>query len=614
MRFATWMFAIGIIAWSSVAGVRGAEPADESRVPRKTGNLSITSLRPSILTGEMPPLPDPLLRDPSSIRAMGATWVEDYLTLDVIHREKASPKFAPYLANARACRDLRFNYAIYPWFHFLPAWMEASEDFVPYTNLETGETCRQPSGWAEQTMRLVDDGYAGMAKHLREYVDAVYVTDVAEYGELGYPNGYTQWLRDDPNAKVAWWCGDAHARADFRERMIERYSSLEALNEVWGTQFETPEAITYPPMKWLKANPDPRAIPVPIRRYLLDFITWYQDAASRRMAMFLQIAQRAFPGKPCEIKLGHADESAVMGHSASSACRTLADTSRLSIRSTHASVSYFHVKRVATPAQFYDLGFLTEPPGTIEPETMVERIFTDACCGVNAYFDYPHNPKSAGARYSKNIGLLDQSRAEARVALFFPESDHYLRISQSYPAELIAFAQAVRDVADFDVMDERLIADNALSRYNVLVILDHPLIARTTFEGMQTAINSQRNLKILQISAKPIHDAVGQFEEVDGSRHTLEPAFPRKMKDVYRRVIAPPTDDRAVEAVREAYADVLRGAGILEDKVEALTARDDVWAGLFVHRILLYNRGDAPRRLLRQELEPGTITLFPEGP
>jgi hypothetical protein len=271
------------------------------------------------------------------------------------------------------------------------------------------------------------------------------------------------------------------------------------------------------------------------------------------------------------------------------------------------------VKRVATPAHFCKLGFLTEPPGHVKPEKMVERIFTDACCGVNAYFDYPMNPRDAGAKFTDNINLLDHSRAEAKVALFFPESEHYLRINVAYPAGLLEFAEAVRDVADYDVVDERLIAGGALSHYSVLVMLDHPLIETTTFQQIQSSMNGQQNLRVIEISGSAIADPPGTFELIDGQKSILKPAFPRKMNEVYQRVIDSRASEAVIAAVQMAYAESLRGAGILDDKVEALTARDGVWAGLFVHRILLYNRGDQPRKLLRHAIEPGTIFAFPEG-
>ena len=520
-----------------------------SGVPRKTGNLSITSIRPPLMKGEKPPAADPLLTNPQAFRTMGATGVEDYITFDVAEPSKGQPYFEPYIANALACRKLKLKYAIYPWVHFYPDWVEQEKGFVPYTNLMDGSTCRQPSGWAPFTEELVDHFYGLIARYLKRHVTAVYVTDCTAYGELGYPVGYTKWLRKDDNAKPGWWCGDNYARQDFRDEQLAKYGSLEAINAAWGTTFTTAEQIDYPPRDSLNSNRNPRKIAPPLRRWILDFVYWYQDASARRVKKFINMAQSKFPNRPCEIKLGHGGEPANAGHSYSSACRILKDTPRLAIRSTHASLSYAHVKRVATPAHFYGFPFLTEPPGTVKPEKMAERIYTDACCGVSAYFDYPQNPPAAKEAFTKNIGLLDGIAAQVDVAIFFVEADLYLRIDQPYPDGFLECAQTIRDVADFDIVDERLIADGALADYAILLVIGQPLIEVATYNRLKTAVQRDRPLRIIQIQKKSSAEP-GRFECVDGQIRTIEKGF--------TSVQGKPTSNKVINEIAGAYRRILQ--------------------------------------------------------
>ncbi len=593
---ATGSILLSVAVLLLLAGGTGAEarPPHRPLIPRKTGNLSITSYRKALMEGKRPKRLDPMLRDPEPLSEMGMTGVEDYPTFDVVEPGKGKTNFTPYIANARACRRLKMDYAIYPWVHFYPDWVEEEPGFVPYTNMEDGTTCRQPSGWAPYTTTLVERFYERLGGRLDKLVSAVYVADCSEYGELGYPTGYTKWLRKDDRAKVAWWCGDAYARVDFRIEQLRRWGTLEEISKRWGTLFRTADEIDYPPMELLKSNPDPRKLTPPQRRRILDFVYWYQNASARRMRDFIRIAQEAFPDKPCEVKLGHADESAMMGHSYSSACRILRNVPRLAIRSTHAAVSYFHVKRVATPARFYGfMDFLTEPPGTFKPERMAERIFTDACAGVTAYFDYPGNPQAAGGAYTDNIGLLDGKPAVVDVALFFPEADHYLRIDKPYPDGLLECANAVRDVADFDVIDERLIANGILQRYAVLVIVGDPLIEDTTWIELRNRVRRGHLAAIIQVVEAPLARPVGEFVGVDG---VARPLLTGNMaKEVITRVVGQPDGDAAVAAVQQAYAAVLGERGLKDGKITMLTARDQVWTGLFDHRILAYNTTDRER-------------------
>jgi hypothetical protein len=608
-------------------------------VPRKTGNMTITSYRTPLMKGQKPDNPlDPMLRDPGKLKRFGFSSIEDYPTLDVMEPEKGEFNFAPYLANARACREHGFKYAVYPWVHFYPDWVEKEPGFTPYTNLEDGSTCRQPSGWAPFTTKLVDHFYRVMAEHLGEYVDAVYVTDCAEYGELGYPNGYTKWLRPDENAKVAWWCGDKYARADFRKRMLEQHESLDKLNTTWGTTFEDKNNITYPPIELLKSNPDPHTSTPQQRRWILDFVYWYQDSSARRVKEYIRIAQKYFPNKPCEVKLGHADERAIMGHSYSSACQILAGTPNLTIRSTHASVSYFHVKRVTTPARFSRFAVLTEPPGTVKPEKMAERILMDACAGVTQYFDYPGNPPAGGEAFTKNIDLLQGRRFSTYVALFFPEADHYLRINKPYPDGLLACANAIRDVTDYDVIDERMVRlTDCLNRYAALVIVGDPILEEATFDRIAGWLTWKDvpEKRLIQIVESPTSRPAGMFTCVDGRTRSLFEKHPEH-KSRFQQVIGPPDGDAAVNAVQEAaqttfknsvFRNIELGWGTISDeKVQILTRRDDIWASLtfeydnefrrpmiYGYRILTYNTGDQERVLHQHNIKPRQIIEFKPG-
>jgi len=571
-------------------------------VPRKTGNMTITSYRTPLMKGQQPNPLDPMLRDPEKLKRFGFSSIEDYVTLDVIEPQKGKFNFAPHLANAKACRRYGFKYAIYPWVHFYPDWVETEPGFTRYTNLEDGSTCRQPSGWAPFTTKLMEHFYRVMAEHLGEYVDAVYVTDCAEYGELGYPNGYTKWLRPDENAKVAWWCGDKCARADFRRRMLKTHESLETLNAAWGTGFKDKREITYPPIELLKSNPDPCKLTPKQRRWILDFVYWYQDSSARRVKEYIEIARKYFPGKlrRYEVKLGHADERAIMGHSYSSACRILNELheGRLAIRSTHASVSYFHVKRAATPMREIGFRLLTEPPGTVKPKRMAERLFTDACSGVTEYFDYPQNPQTASATYNQYIGLLDRYAPWQRfvwveVGLFFPEADHYLRIDKTYPEGLLACAAAIRDVADFDVLDERLI--DLGYGWPVLVIVGDPIIENATWEHLKTFGRREASVQIVQIVEKEPPYPAGSFVCVDGTVRSIINRDSKWPKQIHR-VIDKPDGEKAIAAVRQAYAQWLTDASIARKVPEAclklLTAQDGVWTSLFTERIPPERKGE----------------------
>jgi len=594
------LFVIAVTAISAYA-----QTLSKKSIPRKTGNMSVIGYHVQAPKGYKVGPPDRLLRDPQVLTRFGMTGIEDYVTYNILESAKGKINPEPYLTNAKTCRRLGIKYAIYPWVHFYADWIEKEPGFTPYTNLENGTVCRQPSGWAPHTHQMVKRFYKLMAQHLGTYVDAVYVTDCAEYGELGYPCGYTKWLRKDDASQKAWWCGDKYAREDFRKQSLGKYGTLTEINKTWGTAFKSEEQIDYPPIRLLKSNPDPHKLRPRQRRWILDFIYWYQDASARRTKDFIAVAQKAFPDRPCEIKLGHADESATSGHSYSSACRILEGTRRLSIHSTHAAVSYFHVKRVSTPARFYGFAdFLTEPPGTVKPEKMAARIFADACAGVTEYFDYMQNPIAAGDIYMRNIELLDGLAAQVDMALFFPEADHYLRIDQNYPQALMKCANYFRDVADYDVIDERLIADGAHKNYALLVIPGEPMIEKTTWEQLNTALGRDKPLCLIQIVETEPTMPLGEFMCVDGHKRKLSFA---DGSNALRRVIGQYHDARVISVIQDSYADLLAGRGTSKDEIDILTRRDGILTGLFAHRILAYNTTESPQPIADKTVLPKDI-------
>ena len=115
-------------------------------IPRKTGNMSVVGYHVKAPKGYKVGPPDRLLSDPQVLTRFGMTGIEDYVTYNILEPAKGKINPEPYLTNAKTCRRLGIKYAIYPWAHFYADWIEKEPGFTPYTNLENGAVCRQPSG------------------------------------------------------------------------------------------------------------------------------------------------------------------------------------------------------------------------------------------------------------------------------------------------------------------------------------------------------------------------------------------------------------------------------------------------------------------------------------
>jgi hypothetical protein len=151
------------------------------------------------------------------------------------------------------------------------------------------------------------------------------------------------------------------------------------------------------------------------------------------------------------------------------------------VRSTHGGLYPFAgnaatmVGRLGSASRFYNAPFWTEGQINLTPEQETERIFEAVSQGAKGYFDWANNAvanRDVFTRYSKYMRV---EKPIVDVAMFYPAQAQKLHPDQPY-APLFAQATAyVRDFANFDIVDDRMVTDGCLSNYRVLVL----------WEGMQ---------------------------------------------------------------------------------------------------------------------------------
>jgi hypothetical protein len=206
--------------------------------------------------------------------------------------------------------------------------------------------------------------------------------------------------------------------------------------------------------------------------------------------------------------------------------------------------------------------------------------------------------------YTRNIKLLDGRPGRTEVALFFAEADHYLRIDQNYPKGLLECANYFHDVTDYDVVDERLVADGILKNYSILIIPGNPLLEKSTWEQLSTSLGRTKPLRIIQVvENKPVM-GLGEFMCIDGTTRTLPST---NSSHRLRRVVGQPSDPNIIRIIQQAHKDLLVKHGLSKEEIDILTLKDDVLTTLFKHRILAYNTANKPRTIAPQTVLPKDI-------
>lgn len=143
------------------------------------------------------------------------------------------------------------------------------------------------SYWYEGTYEYTEDAINGQLKEyerlgILENVDAL-VVDFGPAGEPLYPAAWTQSgdLENPENAQTKMWCYGDNAVQDFRDSMLEKYGSVEAINDAWDTSFASMDVYQMP------------NIGTVMGRQWEDILTWYLESKREFIEKQIQIFQEA---------------------------------------------------------------------------------------------------------------------------------------------------------------------------------------------------------------------------------------------------------------------------------------------------------------------------------
>lgn len=468
-------FLVGILCSPPVDARRerlSGPPAPDSELGFSIGNLSVPFLlkkwgSPLIGMGVDPSRAAHerelagILDDASVV---GAQSIEDYVGWAVVESRRGTWKWNAYRKDARAIAGNGLRYVPFVWIQNLPRWVRRDASYPRARCVEHGLECEALSVFSPRTMQLYDRFFGRMAAEFGEPIDLLRVGAPNDFGETTYPVGAATFAFPDRHIHPGFWVDEVDARAHFAASMRTKYGSIDALNLAWGTELASFDVLEYPtdatgPRRWL------------------DFVNWYHDAHTEKMGEILDVVATHFPSTPLNLNLGFPDERIVYGQDLSGVVKAVSLRHQHLRTPTGFSVPFFYTKRVATAARHYGLsGFSSEPQdGEAPVEAIAFAVFKDLTTAVTLHFDYAPNMVRGRDSIEAERRLWRGEYPEVDTALFFSTTAHRLddrRRDQGfpgYPDNLLPRTEGLRDVVDYDVVDERLVADGALARYRVLV-------------------------------------------------------------------------------------------------------------------------------------------------
>jgi hypothetical protein len=527
----------------------------------------------------------------ANAKRFNITGIEEYMGLSVVEPEQGKANWGQYRQDAAVIKKAGVKLVAYLWAQAFPKWLKNNSTYVFTSNVATGLETENLSIFAAETLGFYDHFFGDASRELAGLVDIVRIGCPYDYGECGYPAGAGNFQFPKKNLEPGFWVNEVPARAHFKAAMQNKYGTVARLNAAWGTRFVSLETIDYP-----KDTHN--------SRYWVDFIHWYQDGFTEQMGKIVALAKKHFPETPININLGWPYEKVNIGQDLSGLAKMAADKGICLRTPTGHMVPFLYTKRVATAARYYPPArFSSEPVGnSAKSEEMALAYFKDLTTGVNWHMDYPGNYErcqDSFAEYRKLWAGAEYPQID--TALFFPTTSHFLDdwdnwrskgFGGGFPEGLQAYAEELRDMIDYDVVDERLVSDGFLKSYRFLIWPTGKIAEAETLQKVKTWVASGGTLLIAGL------EHITTVEQDRGAFESL--------------AILPATDG----ARQVGKGKVIR----IGDKVEdldgvfpaALDARDGVLVSTFKGGTLLFNKtGQTVVKKMSVKGVPAEITLAP---
>ncbi len=505
-----------------------ATPFDGRPWNISTGNFSVSFIQASPIGAfpradflEAPPSVESQVR----LKQLGLVANEDYIAWGAIEREPGKWGWRQHDAMEKTLHEAGLKYVVYNWVHFPPVWLrDQPEQRTLMRCLEHGEETNYLSIFDPRTIEWYDHFYKHLHEHFGDSVDDVYACILGPYGEGNYPLEVTSYV-DMGHCHEGYWCGDAFALKAFGAKMQARYGEVAKLNAAWGTSLKSFDDVR-PPAEIATAGfkPSLEAFRTPQeRRRWLDFITWYHQAIIDFTEQSLRTVLKYFPADRVRTKPGGNYGSVnplpwgtyCPGY-AKMAGRVNKDFANggtgVVLQPADSQGALFADKWVGTAYQFYGVRECTEPAGNLIDQAFVQRMFSDATCGVAEHFTYEFERHAPNIQ--KYIHLYTGEPGETEIAVYCPTTLYRLGVNLH---TTVASCIPLRDLCDFDVLDELLIADGALmpERYKALVlfqadVVDQPILDRiAAFQQAGGKVYVFANAKIKNVEGEPWTGAAG---------------------------------------------------------------------------------------------------------
>ena len=424
-------------------------------------------------------------------KALGVTSVESYVTWETV--ERAAEGKWDWSAWDRQVKILRDNdlkwvpFIILGPAYSVPDWFRKGPEHVSCYCLDHNEDGLIESLWNPNLRPRVERFLKAFAEHYKDDMDVIeslLFGIEGNFGEAIYPvlgGGWTFSIPGEHHTHPGFWCGDKYAEADFPRFLRDKYGVVQSLNRAWKTDYAKFEDIKLPrgqeEINNLRYNSD-------TMRPWLDFSEWYIGSMTELADYWLSTARKIFPKTEMYLCTG-GHEPVEHGSDFGAQCKAAAKYKagvRITNEASDYATNFYLTRHVASAGKFYGAYFGFEPAGPEDERGIVARIYNAAASGANQLHDYNNNITNAERTMDiqrDHIKYLKKSEPVVNVAVWYPSANMRVKGSRSLSALHYAVTK-LRDYTDFDEIDDNMIADGALDKYKMLVIVEGNIMEDAT--------------------------------------------------------------------------------------------------------------------------------------
>lgn len=467
-----------------------------------------------------------------SCKKAGITSLQSYVLWSEVEKESGKFDFSCYDVSVEKLKKHNLKWA--PFLiagpnYATPKWFQESKESVFFKCLEHKKETKNQSIWNPYLPAQVERFLSEFSKHYdKDILESVELGISGNWGEAIYPSD--GWFIGKLHVHLGWWCGDQHSHKSFVEYISRKYISKENLNKAWETNFSDFKEIKFPFLKknksrelfyylinriaklpdpfknfikfflnifsgkrfllFQKSNSRPKSVEkVGEKKNWLDFIEWYFDSMNNWAELWIKTARKYFPDTEIYLVTGGTGKpelGADLSRQVKIAKKYEAGI-RITNQTNEYSQSFILTRLVASACRFYDSFFITEEAAVMhDAPGVLMRIFDAVSSGAKGFYcknlistgiDQPCIKRNLPAGtiteglevLNKNIHFFELENPIIKTAVFFPNT------SIAFNSEIINTifnkCSKIRDVLDLDLIDENMVKEGGLDRYQFIIVL-----------------------------------------------------------------------------------------------------------------------------------------------